>query len=56
MEYFDFWIPILKKQYFKYRLTNEFSAIYDLESNIIKNWKLTRKEKREVLKRIRGEI
>lgn len=30
-------------------------AIIELEDNIWKSWKLTKKEKREILKRIRGE-
>ncbi len=56
MEYFDFWIPILKKQYFKFKLTGDTKATIELENNIWKSWKLTREEKRNVLKRIRGEI
>jgi len=56
MDYFEFWIPILKRQYFKLKLTNDTEAIIDLESNVWKSWKLTREEKRKVLKRIRGEV
>lgn len=55
MEYFEYWIPVLKKQYFRFKLQRDIKAIIELEDNIWKSWKLTRKEKREVLKRIRGE-
>lgn len=56
MEYFEYWIPVLKKQYFRFKLQRDTKAIIELEDNIWKSWKLTRKEKREVLKRIRGEV
>ena len=56
MEYFEYWIPVLKKQYFRFKLQRDTKAIIELEDNIWKSWKLTRKEKREVLKRIRGEL
>ena len=55
-EHFNtFWIPILQKQYFKYRLTNNKEAIVELEDNIWKNWNLIPKDKREILKKIRGK-
>ena len=50
-----FRIPILKRQYFKFKLMKDTRAIIELEDNIWKSWKLTKKEKREILKRIRGE-
>lgn len=54
-EHFNtFWIPILKKQYFKYMLTNNKEAIIELEDNIWKNWNLSKEEKRKILKIIRG--
>lgn len=49
-------MPILKKQYFRFKLQSDIKAIIELEDNIWKNWKLTKKEKREILKGIRGEI
>ena len=56
MDYFEFWMPILKRQYFKFKLMDDTKAIIELEDNVWKNWKLTKEEKREVLKRIRGEV
>lgn len=55
-EHFNtFWIPILQRQYFKYMLTHNKEAIEELEDNIWKNWNLIPKDKREILKKIRGE-
>ena len=56
MDYFEFWMPILKRQYFKFKLMDDTKAIIELEDNIWKSWKLTKEEKRKVLKRIRGEL
>lgn len=56
MDYFEFWMTILKRQYFKFKLMDDTKSIIELEDNIWKNWKLTKEEKREVLKRIRGEV
>ena len=53
-EFNKYWIPILKKQYFKYMLTNNKEAIIELEDNVWKNWNLTIEEKKEILKTIRG--
>ena len=55
-EHFNtFWIPILQKQYFKYKLTKDKKAIVELEDNIWKNWNLTKENKKEILKKIRGK-
>ena len=54
--YFDYWLPILKKQYFKFKLQGDIKAIIELEDEIWKNWNLSREEKRKILKQIRGEI
>lgn len=50
-----FWIPILQRQYFKYMLTHNKEAIEELEDNIQKNWNLTKDDKIEFLKKIRGK-
>lgn len=50
-----FWIPILQRQYFKYMLTNNKEAIVELEDNVWKNWNLTKDDKTEILKKIRGK-
>lgn len=50
-----FWIPILKRQYFKYMLTNNKEAIVELENNVRNNWNLTKNDKIEFLKIIRGK-
>ena len=55
-DYFEYWLPIFKRMYFKYRLKDDIRAIVELEDNIWKNWKLTREEKRKLLKKIRGTI
>ena len=54
--YFDYWLPILKKQYFKFKLQGDIKAIIELEDEIWKNWHLSREEKRKILKQIRGDI
>ncbi len=54
-EFESFWIPILKKQYFKYMITNDKKAIVELEDNVWKNWNLSKEEKRKILKEIRGK-
>lgn len=54
-EHFNtFWIPILQRQYFKYMLMKDKEAIEELEDNIWKNWNLTKENKKEILKKIRG--
>lgn len=54
-EHFDtFWIPILQRQYFKYRLTKDKKAIEELENNVRNNWNLTKDEKIQMIRRIRG--
>lgn len=50
-----FWIPILQRQYFKYMLMKDKEAIEELEDNIWKNWNLIPKDKKEILKKIRGK-
>ncbi len=54
MNYFEFWVPILKKQYFKFKLMGDIKAIVELEDNIWRNWKLSEEDKRKVLKEIKG--
>lgn len=55
-EHFNtFWIPILQRQYFKYMLMKDKEAIEELEDNIWKNWNLIPKDKKEILKKIRGK-
>lgn len=56
MKNFSYWIPILKKQYFKARLTNDNETIAAITDNVKKNWNLTEEEKTKALKEIKGEI
>lgn len=56
MNYFEFWVPIFKRQYFKYKMQDDTEALVELEDNIWKNWKLTREEKKKILNRIRGLV
>jgi hypothetical protein len=54
-EHFDtFWIPILQRQYFKYKLTNNKEAIEELENNVRNNWNLKKDEKVQIIRKIRG--
>lgn len=53
--YFDYWLPIFKKQYFKFKLQNDIKAISELEDNIWKNWNLSKEDKKNILWKIRGE-
>ena len=52
--YEEFWIPILKKQYFKYMLKNDKKTIIELENSVRKNWHFDNNEKIKILKKIRG--
>lgn len=47
-----FWVPILKKQYFKLKLTNDINGILDLKENIWNNWHFSKEERNAVLKEI----
>ena len=53
--YFDYWLPIFKRMYFKFKLLGDIKAIIELEDEVWKNWNLSREEKRKILKQIRGE-
>lgn len=54
-EHFNkFWIPILQKQYFKCMIEKDKKAVKELEDGIRKNWNLTRDEKVQVIRKIRG--
>lgn len=54
--YFDYWLPIFKKMYFKFKLLGDIKAIVELEDEVWKNWNLSREEKKKILKQIRGDI
>lgn len=54
MKSFNYWIPILKKQYFKARLTNDNKTIEAITENIKNNWNLTEEEKIKVVRQIKG--
>lgn len=53
--YFDYWLPIFKRMYFKFRLLGDIKAIIELEDEVWKNWNLSREDKKKILKQIRGE-
>ena len=53
--YFDYWLPIFKRMYFKFKLLGDMKAIIELEDNIWKNWNLSKEDKKNILKQIRGE-
>ena len=42
--------------YFKFKLLGDIKAIVELEDEIWKDWNLSREEKKNILKKIRGEI
>ena len=54
--YINYWLPIFKRMYFKYKLLDDIRAIVELEDNIWKNWKFTKEEKKKILRKIRGKI
>ena len=54
--YFDYWLPIFKRMYFKFKLLGYMKARVELKDEIWKNWKLTKEEKKKLLKQIRGDI
>lgn len=54
--YFDYWLPIFKRMYFKFKMLGDIKAIVELEDNIWKNWNLSLDDKKKILKQIRGEI
>lgn len=56
MQYFDYWLPIFKRMYFKFKLLGDIKAIVELEDEIWKNWNLSKEEKRKILRKIRGDI
>lgn len=53
--YFDYWLPIFKKMYFKFKLLGDIKAIIELEGEVWKNWNLSLDDKKKILKQIRGE-
>lgn len=55
-DYIDYWLPIFKRMYIKYKLQDDIRAIVELEDNIWKNWKFTKEEKKKILRKIRGKI
>ena len=55
-DYINYWLPIFKRMYFKYKLQNDIMAIVELEDNIWKNWRFTKEEKKKILRKIRGKI
>ena len=56
MKYFDYWLPIFKRMYFKFKLLGDIKAIVELEDEIWKNWNLSKDDKKKILKQIRGDI
>lgn len=54
--YFDYWLPIFKRLYFKFKLLDETKAIVELEDEVWKNWNLSKEDKRKILRQIRGDI
>ena len=53
--YFDYWLPIFKRMYFKFKLLGDIKAVVEIEDEIWKNWNLSREDKKKILKQIRGE-
>lgn len=54
--YFDYWIPVFKRMYFKFKMLDDIKATIELENEIWKNWNLSKEDKKKILKQIRGEI
>ena len=55
MKYFDYWLPIFKRMYFKFKLLGDIKAIIELEDEVWKNWNLSKEDKKNILRQIRGE-
>ena len=53
--YFDYWLPIFMRMYFKFKLLGDIKAIIELEDEVWKNWNLSKEDKRKILRQIRGE-
>ena len=54
--YFDYWLPIFKRMYFKFKLLGDIKAIIELEDEVWKNWNLSKDDKKKIRKQIRGEV
>ncbi len=55
-EHFNtFWIPILQRQHFKNMLAKDKKTIEELENNVRNNWNLTKDEKIQMIRKIRGK-
>lgn len=52
--YFDYWLPIFKRMYFKFKLLGDIKAIVELEDEIWKNWSLSKKEKKKDIEMDKG--
>ena len=48
-DYINYWLPIFKRMYFKYKLQDDIRAIVELEDNIWKNWRFTKEEIKEFI-------
>ena len=56
VKYIDYWLPFYKRQYFKYKLLNDYQGMVELIDNIWRNWNLTTEEKRKIIYEIKGNI
>ena len=52
--YTKYWIPIIKKLYFKAKLTNDNNMVLELKENIWKNWHFTSEQRKEIWKQVTG--
>ena len=55
IDYINYWLPIFKRMYFKYKLLGDIKAIIELENEVWKNLNLSREEKKKILRQIRGD-
>lgn len=51
-DHFKTFIPNYKRQVFKAKLQNDYRELLEIKENILKNWNLTKEEKKIVLKEI----
>ena len=51
-EHFKTFICNYKRQVFKAKLQNDYRELLEIKENILKNWNLTKEEKKIVLKEI----
>lgn len=48
--FIKYWVPILKKDVFKYRMKKDNLGLLSIKENIWKNWHFTKEQRDNILK------